>query len=329
MGGLSSNHKPMLIVEPHYVLKPMQNNNRGLREVAFYEAMKMAANRGVSPYDALESLTTNAKRGRKKVGALENCDLVAMWLAIILQDPVVADSESRLSACGQSMRREIELLRRLANFTPPYLGVLENFVQSGPPAEYHIMMQDIRANFVKPCVIDIKMGTQTFEPDASMEKRKRELSKYKQQSIFGMRIVGMRRYDPNHPKADSAGFVKEDKTFGLSLTTREDLLEALRTFFTSSNDKGQALRMQSISNILMLLQVLRRWFDDNDCLCFYASSILLVYEGLTDGASKHLTNMKMVDFGHVRREAGGDHGYVLGLRTLSSVLSDLLETPAV
>mmetsp|Transcript_28152 Transcript_28152/g.65118 ORF Transcript_28152/g.65118 Transcript_28152/m.65118 type:complete len:178 (+) Transcript_28152:2-535(+) len=169
--------------------------------------------------------------------------------------------------------------------------------------------------------MDVKMGTQTYEPDAPMEKRRREHSKYPQQGIFGMRIVGMHIYDPTHPDADDSGYVQVRKEFGRSLVTRQEVTDGLKRFFTTTNG---GMRTRNVANILMLLQLLRRWFDDNDCLCFYSSSILLVYEGDETCSAKHLTNMKMVDFGHVRREVGGDHGYVLGLRNLSSMLNDLV-----
>ena len=386
VGGLSSNHKPMMVWAPHFVLKPLQSKNRGLREVAFYEAMKLASSQtGLSAYDALvlanagklpnaaTGTPVSSQPGRSSKdappnrGVIENCDLVAMWVALILKDPVVVASESRLSASGQLMKREMELLRRLSNFTANYYGVVDSDggdsdgnttsgtvpsnekkakpsqelkpslsqpqrqpqLQSQSQSQHYVLLQDIRANFVKPCMMDIKMGTQTYEPDAPTDKRRRERSKYQQQSIFGMRIVGMRRYDPTDPHSDQDGFVTVDKNHGRSLATRGDLVDAFRWFFSSTTAGGsKVVRTQSISNILMLLQLLRRWFDENNCLCFYSSSILLVYEGATDagGSSTNLTNMKMVDFGHVRREAGGDHGYILGLRTISSILKELIGT---
>ena len=72
----------------------------------------------------------------------------------------------------------------------------------------------------------------------------------------------------------------------------------------------------------MQLRPIRRWFTENDCLAFYASSLLLIYDG--DASRGDATSSKMIDFGHVRREAGGDPGYELGLSTLISLLTSLL-----
>ena len=229
VGGLSSNHKPMMVWAPHFVLKPLQSKNRGLREVAFYEAMKLASSQtGLSAYDALvlanagklpnaaTGTPVSSQPGRSSKdappnrGVIENCDLVAMWVALILKDPVVVASESRLSASGQLMKREMELLRRLSNFTANYYGVVDSDggdsdgnttsgtvpsnekkakpsqelkpslsqpqrqpqLQSQSQSQHYVLLQDIRANFVKPCMMDIKMGTQTYEPDAPTDKRR-------------------------------------------------------------------------------------------------------------------------------------------------------------
>jgi Inositol polyphosphate kinase len=194
------------------------------------------------------------------------------------------------------------------------------------------------------------------EPDATPEKRAREYGKYPQQTQFGFRIVGMRFYDPTHPDADEKGFRYFQKPYGRSLTTRDQLLDAFRIFFSagveppspSSNVLTGAksgatdsvalpepsarpilaaprrIRTRSISNLLVQLRPLRRWFEENKSLRFYASSLLIVYEGDTTQAhNSDLTTIKMIDFGRVRREAGGDQGYSAGLTTLKHIFTDI------
>merc|ERR1719362_1023926 len=41
VGGISNNKRPMLTLQPHYVLKPIREDERGFREVAFYESIRM------------------------------------------------------------------------------------------------------------------------------------------------------------------------------------------------------------------------------------------------------------------------------------------------
>jgi hypothetical protein len=38
-----------------------------------------------------------------------------------------------------------------------------------------------------------------------------------------------------------------------------------------------------------------------------------------------MVSVKMIDFGRVRRQAGGDPGYSLGLQTIREILVELME----
>jgi len=84
------------------------------------------------------------------------------------------------------------------------------------------------------------------------------------------------------------------------------------------------IRIRSISSLLVHLRPLIRWFEENKSLRFYASSLLIVYEGDMT-ADIDMSSIKMIDFGRVRREAGGDSGYMHGLTTLKTIFTELLE----
>lgn len=338
VGGISKNKRRMMRLAPDYVMKHVRRDHRGIREVAFYEAVKSAS---LQKSGSLSSKTGNRFLG--KCSPIEVFDMLSMFLAIFLQDPVVSSSEQALIKSWKAFKKESELLRRLSNFVPAYYGVVnedvimpslqndDNDDTEVCVPEAFILMQDITAKFSKPCAIDIKMGTQTYEPDATAEKRQRETEKYPRQSELGMRIVAMRIYDPGHPDANDEGYRTFPKTFGRSLETTTELLSALRMFFSSgtegsANDEIESegvLRKRVVTNILMQLKLLRSWFDDNDCLAFYASSLFLCYDG--DASRGDATSTKLIDFGHVRRQAGGDPGYRLGLRTLISLFTSLLD----
>lgn len=199
------------------------------------------------------------------------------------------------------------------------------------------------------------------EPDATREKRIREFGKYPQQSQFGFRIVGMRFYSPKHPDADEKGFRCFQKSYGRSLTAIDQIEEAFRLYFSAGiefendttsiklGDNGEemnganvnvnlstdtastpmhsqrpTIRARSISNLLVNLRPLIRLFEENKSIHFYASSLLIVYEG-DASIDSDLTFIKMIDFGRVRREAGCDYGYIHGLNTLKSIFTKLLE----
>jgi Inositol polyphosphate kinase len=86
------------------------------------------------------------------------------------------------------------------------------------------------------------------------------------------------------------------------------------------------IRRRTVSNLLVQLRPLRRWFEENQSLRFYASSLLLIYEGdVQNSPNPDTVTVKMIDFGRVRRETGGDQGYITGLSTVMNVFVDLLK----
>lgn len=339
VGGVSNHKAQLLTLKPDYCLKPVQNDHRGIREIAFYEAIRfVSTSTNTSTYAAFLKGKEPIKSFFTKTG--EIIDTIALAINILVHDPVVTESELALKDAWKVVRKEVEVLHKLAKFLPTYYGVMGNQAKrltlDGPyciDKDAHLLLQDVTANFSKPCVMDLKMGAQSYEPDAIDEKRQREISKYPQQALYGFRIVGMRIYDPQHPDADAKGFRLFEKGYGRSIETADQLEDAFRTFFSAGitpKDDGEPderVRRRAISNLLVQLRPLRRWFEENMSFRFYASSILIVYEGDTtkQSGNRDITSVRMIDFGRVRREAGLDTGYIAGLRTLKRVLTDIVE----
>ena len=343
VGGASLHKRPVLTLKPDYVLKPLVTDHRGIREIAFYEAI-----RAISRNPTTQTYSTFLNGKERKKSTVNKCeeliDTFALALAIILHDSVVVESEAALKDAWKMVKREVDAIHKVAKFTAPYYGVIgqrgKTLSGHGPAMgvteDVHLLLQDVTINYSQPCVMDLKMGTQTYEPDAPEEKRRREFGKYLEQPQFAFRIVGMRIYDPNHADADSNGFRFFQKPYGRSRKTEESIREALRIFFSAGIDKDQTnggnaakerIRRRAISNLLVQLRPLRRWFEGNKSLRFYASSLLIVYEGDTskDVGNRDLASIKMIDFGRVRRESGGDPGYGQGLRTLRNMLVEILD----
>jgi 1D-myo-inositol-tetrakisphosphate 5-kinase/inositol-polyphosphate multikinase len=357
VGGVSVHKRPLLTLAPDYVLKPLHTDHRGVREVCFYELLQLAG----SPNCSIQTYAARIA-GRKDPASEawwrqfgEQWDAIAIWFALLLQDEAVVASERRLNRAWKAVRREMDSLRKLSNFTAPYYGVVRqkhllcmspSNVNSRRPSQLredstqeilsdgHLLLQDVTANFSKPCVMDLKMGTQSYEPDASEEKRAQEFAKYQQQARFGFRIVGMRFYDPSHPEADETGFRFFRKEYGRSLATRESVSDAFRLFFSAgltapseaNSGPAETMRCRSVTTLLNQLRLLSRWFDDNKSIAFYSSSLLVVYEGdVSVGTNRDVTNVKMIDFGRVRRDTAGDPGYKTGLRTLREIFTELME----
>lgn len=404
VGGVSLHKRPLLTLEPDYVMKPVQTDHRGIREIFIYEAVKvLSKSRSSNPYATLLTgnkkqpsqppiqstsiQTSNLQLSVHTSGLIELFDTLAMWLAMKMNDPLVAEYEKQINRSWKVIKKEVDILKRLSAFIPAYYGVVgqrsplsmpkgEKMAHEqandmkgdhealtafhyGMSLEAHLLLTDVTANYKKPCVMDLKMGSHTYEPDAPEDKRLREIEKYPQQEAFGFRIVGMRFYDPAHPDADRNGFRVFRKDYGRTLESLDEIADALRLFLSagcvkaddadeneaeengtsqqeaqdiatkpstlsSSGDQSttaqERIRIRVLSNLLAQLRPIMGFFDENKALCFYSSSLLLVYEGDRNAPNADVTSIKMIDFGRVRRETGGDHGYRLGLRNLKALL---------
>lgn len=202
----------------------------------------------------------------------------------------------------------------------------------------YLALKDLTMNFSYPCVIDIKMGTQTFEPSATLEKKLRENIKYCHQKNIGFRITGFKMFDVNRRSFYSVG-----KTFGRSLEPFQ-IIEGLKLFFYN----GQSYRRDVLVSCVDQLERLLVWFRSQNKLHFYCSSILITYDGLhhqfsrsrslaspsaprAREAADELVQIKMIDFAHTISSTETeslrsiDEGYILGLVNLLGFLRLILE----
>jgi len=327
--------RAVLSLPPEYALKPLHEDHRGIREVAFYEALEKSCS---------ESM---------------NKDIISLWHTVFCLDESISTKDLMLVGNIRRLRKEIQLLKRFATLTPQYHGVIRQSLSSKviSPTAY-LLLRDLTVSYSKPNVLDLKMGFKTYEPDASQVKINHERSKYPMQETFGFRICGMRVYDPSHAESvhDYRIF---SKTFGRELDSEEKLIEAFRMFFRKPCESNQdeivahfvkkrgsshvsnyyilqlrerlnsgKLRNRVITNLTPQLHRIRKLFKENKMLAFYSSSLLIVYEGDVVSSSYDRCTLKMIDFGHIRRQSGGDYGYLIGLYKLVSILA-LLQKESV
>ena len=308
VGGKANNRKPIMILD-NFVMKPVNPDHRGIREIAFYEAIQASS---------------------KRSGFQTYCSLFS---------PCCDEAE---------IQEETRLLHRLEPFTARYFGTVEYNQDSssddqkltaerdtgefGTSPNSYILLNNVTTNFSKPCVLDIKLGTKTFEPDAPEKKKAYELEKYPPQSEFGFRLTAMRIYDPSDEKSGVMGYVYYPKQYGRSLHSRESIKQALTLFLGGANlpKEIRANRSSAIQRILSRLKMIKKWFHDNRSFSFYGSSILIVYEGDTvpnakGGIESDMAEAKMIDFGRVRRNPEGDLGYLKGVTVLIHILEEILK----
>lgn len=332
VGGKSLHKRPLLTLEHNLILKPINMDHRGIREVAFYEAME-AANPKNRPSNEDTYCQLFGPRDYKPPSIK---DTLLSWLY------GRNGATLNLNCCQEfAVEKETRLLRRLELFTPEYFGVVDYTSDStmykeigsfGTTVDSHLLLYNLTSSFSKPCVLDMKMGTETYESDALDDKKLREHAKYPVQLELGFRMVGMRVHDARDAKADKDGYIYFPKSFGRSLQDFESVKLALQTFF-GGNDLPSYVkenRAKAIKRILTQLKLIKTWFKDNDIFTFSASSILIIYEGDTEtneesGLQLDLATAKMIDFGRVRRRPDGDIGYLKGLRTLIQILEEILK----
>ena len=84
--------------------------------------------------------------------------------------------------------QDVQVLRQ---FLPKYFGLARIH---GKDATY-IQLENLLHKFRKPCVLDLKMGTQTYDEWASQEKIDYELMKYPLQAEIGFRFTGSQVQD--------------------------------------------------------------------------------------------------------------------------------------
>ncbi|XP_032518984.2 inositol polyphosphate multikinase isoform X1 [Danaus plexippus] len=181
----------------------------------------------------------------------------------------------------ESQKREAEFYERITSsnrpdlvqlrkFMPKYYGV-RKFTYNGFEQDY-IMLEDLTDGMLEPCVMDLKIGRITYDPYASVDKIKREESKYtrcKQQ--YGFCIPGYQVYRVGGPR--DGELVRAGKEQG-KILCGEQVVTVIRSFLNAS--AGAACRV-------LLLQLLAALWELQRCISragvlLRSSSLLLVYD---------------------------------------------------
>jgi 1D-myo-inositol-tetrakisphosphate 5-kinase/inositol-polyphosphate multikinase len=203
-------------------------------------------------------------------------------------------------------KREVEFYTRTFNnlndnssaakFVPQFHGVIDiaNMMPARCPNGSEtsipcIILDDLTINYETPCLIDIKMGQQTFEPTASADKISRELRKYPYQEEIGFRITGLKVWNKIHEH-----YAYYDKHFGRSLLP-EQVLSGLALFLHN----GETFRKDVLRELIIKLDELLEFMKQQRSHKFYCSSLLIVY----DAASLHdIPSKSSEDIDHSRSD---------------------------
>lgn len=180
------------------------------------------------------------------------------------------------------------------------------------------MLEDLTWGRQWPCIMDVKMGTRSYEHNAPIEKIAYEKSKFPLQEKVGLRIQGMKVYQ--HTKK---GYVEFDKSFGRGIVSLEQLVYAFRCYFPADDTTKKIALLQTF---LHRLGQIKEWFDEQQSTEFIASSFLFLYDGDMSSANGSKADIRLIDFAHVTMPVSPkrDEGLRTGIATLISSFQTLL-----
>ena len=307
---------------------------RGVRELAFYETIQFAAadassDLSLSKTHMLSELrlhTRISSKGFFGSAKLTTSDIASIGLVLCLPkcigDSTVGKCVKTYRLALRCIKEELLVMKQIARHTASYLGAVD---LDGQGKSCHLILDNLTLPYDRPNVMDLKVGRQVYEPAATISAQQHKVAKYPEQSAIGFRIVGMKAYSPSSPNGRD-GYEIWGKPFGKGLRTKEDALEALRIFFLASSGTMSPYTKRIILSVIDQLVEIRDWFRYNSTLAFYASSILIVYEGNKTVRDVD-PDVKMIDFAHVCRddeEHSGRQGYLYGIESLTEMLRMLL-----
>ncbi|KAJ7432758.1 hypothetical protein B0H11DRAFT_2297207 [Mycena galericulata] len=218
-----------------------------------------------------------------------------------------------------------------------------------------LVLENLAYPFVKPNILDIKLGTVLYDETASPEKVARMLETAKSTTTLktGMRLTGFQVYDNTTGEA-----VSTSKAYGKSLSV-EQLPEGMVRFFPVIGVDAPAQGLPA-PLLLQILELLREDVQDiHDALAaleirMVGASLLILYESDAARAEEGLKwmlededededaesedsegedapkkpgppcDVRLIDFAHTRfvPGQGPDEGVLLGINTVLALLDE-------
>ena len=199
----------------------------------------------------------------------------------------------------------------LAECTPRYLG--SRFVEGKP----WLFLQDLTVGMTSPCIIDLKLGTRSFEVDAPPEKKLAQIEHMKNTTTasHAVRLIDARI------RAGGVATHEWDRIQGHGLTPGE-FQAVLRTFLPGKR------RPEFVAGVMRIRQLLKAELEAMPKMRLYSASVLGLYDG--DQPDSKMV-VALIDFAHayldIDAEGGNssesefDDNSLKGLQSLISFLT--------
>ncbi|KAF2148936.1 SAICAR synthase-like protein [Myriangium duriaei CBS 260.36] len=136
-----------------------------------------------------------------------------------------------------------------------------------------VVLENIAYGFVKPNILDVKLGARLWDDDAPDAKRQRleKVARSTTSASLGFRIAGMKTFNGHSYKIF-------DKLYGRSLS-QETVKQAFDELFdNASNDPDAASLSQVLPGAIEAVEDIEHTISHQESR-MYSSSLLFVYEG--------------------------------------------------
>ncbi|KAK6539749.1 hypothetical protein TWF694_009945 [Orbilia ellipsospora] len=151
------------------------------------------------------------------------------------------------------------------------------------PLEISIVLSNLTHGFVKPCVMDVKLGAQLWDDDAPQEKRARldDVANKTTSRPLGFRIAGMKVWKGT----SNDDYQVYDKNYGRKFTA-DNVIDGFREFLFSgdlSETQSKLITKKFADKVEQVLGVL-----ESQESRMYSASLLFIYEGDPDALDQAL-----------------------------------------
>ena len=223
-----------------------------------------------------------------------------------------------------------------------------------------VVLENAAHGFVKPNIMDVKLGVRLWADDAAEEKKIRfdKVTEETTHKELGFRIAGLRVWQGHGAKGlniDEEGYKIYDKNYGRFSIHKGNVQEAFKNFIFSESagideELGKLVAQAFLADVTRIQTVL-----EGQESRMFSASLLFVFEG--DGAALRLAMeeasmspatlvngddenseeddddvvgpkiyvVKVIDFAHATwvPGQGPDENYLLGVRSVAKILRNL------